>query len=489
MKIVEQKNCLYSFAIFALIFIALTRLFTVGSTGSDDISYIHGAMSVLGPEHYTPDTHWGFRYTLILPLSLFLHFFSICEQNILMFTLLFHISLFGYLFYLTFKLAHLSGTPLKKSYLILLFATSPALIINSSILNPDVLETILIVLVILNFLLYICTCHKKYAYTGALLAGLCLITRETAVLHLAAIAVGFIFTAKKLKIKDYIILLLISSTFLVIEGIYYLIVAGDFFYHFSVTLQTHLGGSFDCNVYQKHGQSTGNLFSGTALEPLTVLFINQEFGLLFFAALLSIFFLVRKHMKPSVKFILIYIALSFVLISFSGVVRLLPRYYFPIYAVSIITLAMYFQIKKIWHKNLLLAAIIAANLACLSVENIYPILHHRAYLNLTDKYKTCIHNNDKLERRAKSLSTYEDYNGSHLEKDCFSNLYYVMGEIRFKDGKNREYVVVEEIKAPPLLIGRIIQILHINKFLPDGFYRKLAYRNSDAKLIKIEDKQ
>lgn len=481
-------NIIY-FLVMSLILALLSYLFYVGSLGSDDISYINNAKIITSGAEYIPTSHWGFRYTIIVPLSIALTFITLTEHNIFILNFLINILMMGYIFYLIKSLANITKEKTNHDYLILLFATCPFLVIQLSILNIDLIESNLIVATILNIAIFLCCDNKKYLYTASLIAGLCLITRETSALYLFSIIIAFIAISPKIKPIDYAICIILAASFLIFESCYYLIKTGDAFYHFRVTFHSHLHDQFG-DIYKKHGEDTGNILSNTIYEPFTVLLINQEFGLIFYLFFLYIVSSIKKGLEIYQKFFILFFIFAFLLISYSGFIRLLPRYYFSLCMIVIIMISLGFEFKSLFIRRLILAGVVSVNLLCLSIENINPLFHHRSFLEETNKLNSCITTESDLLRRALALSSFSEHNGEYLTKNCQSQYYYLIegeDQIFLSQHKKSNYELIRNIEPPILLIGRILQAIGMDNYLPKSFFEKLAYRNHRAKIIKIRE--
>lgn len=488
MKVKKGVNIVHAFFLMSIILISLACFFYVGSLGSDDMSYIDNAITIASGREYIPKSHWGFRYTLIIPLSITLRFFELTEQNIFIFNLIINMFLLGYLFFLTNKLSHTANQKVNIYYIALIFATCPFLVIQLSILNVDLIEANLITAVILNIAIFITCGTINYLYIASFIAGLCLITRETSILYITAILIAFIASNPKIKPKEYFICIFIGSFFVISESIYYLINTGDAFYHIKTTFHSHLHNDFG-DIYKKHGEDTGNILSNTSYEPITVLFINQEFGIIFYLFVIYMASCIKNKLQAYQRFFIALFFLAFILISFSGVVRLLPRYYYALCLTVIIMTSMNFKLNTLLHKKSILIGAIAVNLLSLSVENVHPIFHHKIYLTETNKLQSCIKTESNLVSRAFALSTFPEYNGRFLTKECSSNYYYVIeGEDKnfLSTHDKSDYDIIQNINPPMLLIGHILEALRLKNHLPQSVFEKLAYRNHHATVIKIK---
>lgn len=484
-------NVLYaSIFLNILIFTSFSNIFYVGPIGSDDITYINLAREI-AEENYVPNTHWGFRYTLLVPLSLLASQSNI-EQVIYWFNLSITLGLFSYAFYLYWKSLD-KNSRLNIIWLPLITGTAPFFVIQSSILNVDIIEAFLGLFAVYHAQAYIDKKKILDLIITSLLLGLLILTRETGVLFCVSLAICYLLTVKKLDYKFLVIAAIFPSIFLITEGAYYYFNNGDFFYHINTVMQSHLKGSVG-DMYAKHGAVTGNLLPGTMFEPFTVLLFNQEFGIIFIIFLLLLFYSLKfKNLPFPVNRLLIYfLIIFFLVISFSSVVRLLPRYYAVLYLIVLFLVHQLSSEMKWTQKITTYSVIFVTNMICLLVENINPIYHNINYLEIS-KTHLCVYAEKNVTGRALSMASLnkEKVNFKKIT-DCEAKYAYIIdGQKITRESVSylldtKKFNVVERFKSPKLPLGNLLDLAGLNEVLPDQIYHWLAYRNPSATLYLLE---
>ncbi|MGM0411059.1 MAG: hypothetical protein ACQEQF_09900 [Bacillota bacterium] len=163
--------------------------------------------------------------------------------------------------------------------------------------------------------------------------------------------------------------------------------------------------------------------------------------------------------------------------------RLLPRYYLPIYLASLVFLSLEISELSFKKKNFLILCIILINLLCLSVENIHPRFHSKNFNYYRKIYSDCLYVDSKILKRANKYKIFTDKRNFIKKKYYFA---YLLDEKDIDkiviDGDKK----VQYLKPPKLLIGQIIDFLKIDHFLDENIYNKLAYRNKKGILVTIK---
>ena len=187
---------------------------------------------------------------------------------------------------------------------------------------------------------------------------------------------------------------------------------------------------------------------------------------------------------------MIFILLGFIFISYSGVIRLLPRYYFGLYLTIIVLVSVYSNFKSVLIQRIILMLVVAINMLCLAVENIAPIFHHKYYMYKINELNVCINTENDLGRRGRVLTVFEEYKGEYLDDSCNSEYHYVIeGNALLFSSKytQDDYEVEEKVIPPKLLIASFSDLLHVTEYFKGTKFEKILYRTKPAKIIKIKE--
>ena len=256
-----------------LLFFVLVSLSWIGFIASDDVTYAHGAYGWL--EHFPfVGGHGTIRYTITIPMALAFRLFG---ENEFAFVLPSLAYFTGFLVVAWVAVRRVAG-PLAAFGALLMLATLPLFVIQASIANVDAIE--LFFLAASAFLFWRCldegATTPRLLGAGAL-AGLAFLTRETAIF--VAVFYGLCFLAgHRFSRARY---LWIAAGFLAVwsvELVYLTAMTGDPLYRFNIS--THHDATIDRSI-----DLAGNVIVHPLVDPVLVLLLNQEFMLLFFAAL------------------------------------------------------------------------------------------------------------------------------------------------------------------------------------------------------------
>lgn len=387
------------------VFGVLLSVFWIGYLGSDDATYAQGAYGWLTTFPYVGG-HGTIRYTITLPIAAAFAILGEGEFSLVLPTLIYSLALVV----LIYATIHRWFGPWPAILSSMILVTSPLLVIQSTIASIDVVEAAFV----LSSFIAFCSCLYGKPSAGRLmlsgaLAGLAYVTRETAVFLLVCYGILFLFKFGGLARKSYFVM---AAGFLAVEAaelVFLGLFAGDPFYRFSV--------SINHDTINRLIDNEGNLLVHPAIDPLLVLLINQEFSLLFWAAIPAGLWLAFDRRVPRRQQ---QIARAFGILGATWIacvglaydlLPLNPRYFMvgAIAAAILLGVALHQAWSLARARLALLAAtlVIAANLGGLAVENIHYMFGERMLARMAATHSTTIHTDPMTAHRADLLLRWD----------------------------------------------------------------------------------
>jgi len=383
----QQNNWFLPFC-FLLLFTIFLSMGWVGFTASDDDSYKGAARVWLDPAvNNIGNTHWSLRHTVTLPIAASISLFGDNEFSLILPSLLSLSLLLCVVFYCV-------RLKLGRSYAftaVIGVVLLPIVVVEYTRVVAEIAE---ITYLVSSLFILIFTHNTRFQARGAILAGLALglaaITRETAV-QLAVILCVLMIKPVWITRKSVIICGLIAATFVATEMLWYSVELGDPLHRLNVDMNHgDIGGGVD--RFTDRGTGTlsreGNIQVHWAMDPLLVIFVNEEFGLFFWLGLaLGYLAVFKQHLfdKAVLKYIRALLAISalsfFVVSSAIPFLNLLPRYY--MFSAIINAIAIALATPSLFRHapartSLLALLTIAISVVALTIENKNPIALERA---------------------------------------------------------------------------------------------------------------
>lgn len=474
----------------------------VGHIGSDDATYMRGAYGWLEQFPYVGN-HGTFRYPLTIPIALsFLAF----GEGELTATLPSFLYLLAFLLFSWSVLKELAGS-LAAFLAILLVVTCPLIAVQTSIVGIDIPETALL----LSALYLLWHCLEKGAdawrlfFAGALV-GVAYLARETAVFSVPFFAILFLIGYRFSRWRY----LWIAAGFLAIwmvELIYFGVMTGDPLYRFNISLNHD--STIDRSI-----DLAGNMLIHPAIDPIFVLFINQEFmALMFFAIPLSAWLCFGRTIEPRLQ----HFARIFVLFAMcwwlciSVVMFLLPlnpRYFMV--TSTIFCMLTGLGLAQLINSNtartrlaglLYIVFLIGTNVLGILVENKNPVFGERQLVAWLEEHPQQVVHTDPMTRyRAKFLLRWSDtaqrviasppspgqlyyYNPQRsLEPNAYMT---AQEQPSYQLHANWTKIATFHPQADGLAI--VFEQTGIAKILPDSIWHKLRYRHAPSELYRIDE--
>ena len=367
-------------ALYVLMVAVIPALFYVGFTNSDDVIYAGRALQLIGAEPFSlPDHHWGFRYPVVYPLAVILYFFEWSELTSVILPVIYFLVTATVL---GFACARYFGT---RAFVISVFLvlSCPLLVVQSTIINVDIPEAMFLTL----SMLLLCSAIGKDTdkvrnrlLLSGVMCGIAMTTRETAYGMLLVYGLLFLRGAYFPRLQ-YLWGGLGVVAVLAIEWGSYMAYGESPLYRFMTSAQSHgtigiRSGDFNAG--------SGNISDNRLWGPLLALLVNQEFGLLFYAAPVAVFGLLRsrnltEQQRQLVKVFSFSALVWFLWVGYSGAVRPLPRYFAYDAFIALILVGAWLAcvVGPRW-RIIVLAGLVLSNYAFLSVENTHPRFAERS---------------------------------------------------------------------------------------------------------------
>jgi len=497
----NPKALVLAIVTFAALSIVNYELFYVGFLSSDDAIYVHSARSLAAPGHYLPTQHWGFRYTVLLPIAgLEAMLADPKEPAYSLIPLSFALAL-G-IATVAFAWATIGGRASIATAL--LMSTMPLAVVLSSMINADSVETLCLFLSLALFFFAArreTSGRRAWLFLSGTALGLAMLTRETAYGFLLIYGTLFLFGAYFPR-KNYLWLaagvVLVAAS----EMGYYVALGESPLYRFLSIAQSHGTVGLTTLDFQT---GTGNLSHNRFLGPIVALLANQEFGILFPVAAVALVW-IRIERCPTaadnaILGLTLFAALVFFLwLGYSGAIRPLPRYFLLLAVLAVIWISLWFQRTRFGSWGMLaLIGLVATNYVALSVENIHPRFASNKVAELA------MSTTEPVMTDAQTASRARQYAGllrnpaatrivSELPQQTPFTLVQVAGQevadprlaAELSAAKTRGALLfVEEIQPPRLPIGQVLDRTGVGSLLTAEQYRWLAIRNPQLSIFRV----
>lgn len=482
----RERPLAYQITIFVCCLIALIGLGWVGFIGSDDTTYALGAYGWL--EHFPfVGGHGTIRYTITLPIALSFLSFGENEFALALPTILYTVGLAVMFIYAVPQSLDRVAPVFVGAALI----TCPALVILSSMASIDIVEAFFVFLSLFLFRSALSRNADTFRLIAAgAMAGLGFLTRETTVFLL--LFYGLLFLAGYgIKRTRYF---LMAAGFLGIwlaEILYLTVMTGDPLYRVNISL--HHDSTIDRSI-----DLAGNVILHPLVDPLLVILVNQEFGVLFWIAIPCFFWLVTKRNKLSSdtkSFSLLLSGLAVTWFVAVGAVQHLlplnPRYFLvPALAAAAVTGITLTLLSNLGRKRAALAiavVLVSGNLAGIYVENRNYMFGETALAEFAERTEEPIYTDPVTRHRADMLlkwnatadrvfGTPPPKNGLFLynpTRATTPSRLMQRGEIQAFQPKP-EWQLIEKISPSPKFGSAVFRILGLEPFLPARLRKNLS---------------
>ena len=403
----RQGLITYTVVGFTVLAVALLAVFHVGFQASDDINYLMGALGWLDSFPYVGNSHWTLRHTVTLPTAAFIWLLGLNG---------FAVSLSNMAYFLAFVAmnAYFVSRFLGRCSAVivsLLVLTMPGFLIVSTYLNPDIPELFFVALAFW-FLLGAMESDQRWPLlvSGAV-AGLAFVNRQTSAAFVIFVVLLCLLRPGMPRSRY----LPMGIAFLCVVGadwIYLTLMTGNPAYRMQVDFHHDIVDRFaEAARVAAQGRwidKEGNLSVNVFIDPLLNLFVSQKYPLLFWLLLPAGLAVWRQRHTAQVRVQIFLIGLglvSFFFVAANPKLYLVPRYFLLVSWAAAVVVAWW--LANLWaaeRRRLAIAgltALLIANAAALSVENIHPRMVELALVRwVSENPGESIHTD--IETRARS---------------------------------------------------------------------------------------
>ena len=473
-----------------VLMIAAHSLFFVGYIVSDDLLYLAQAKQYLAGDLTPPQTHWGFRYTFVLPLTAIGFVAEFDERSLAIFSLLYWIAVF---WLMAWFLRRNFG---RKESIFggLLVATLPLFVIQSSIAGVDIAEAFFLFASFVFF--YIAETSpnprsRSYFIVG-LFVGLAMLTRETAYGFLFVLGVFFMLGGYR-RWRFYLIGLGGVVAILSLEWAYYIVFDQGPLYRLNTITQSHGGIGIRTGDF---GSGSGNISDNRWVAPILAVLINQEFAFLFWVAIGAAIFLSRQD-DPECRQLLRYSGVAFlsyfIWIGYSGAIRPLPRYFsFPSLLAMLPIALMLAKLPRSWFRHSILLLLVGGSFVALSVENIYPRFAARAVSEYALKTGDVVVTDELTAWQAREFLKLHGIKNPQVTDQITEGAPFTVAVVEgLTPATSLELplspdALIDEQEPPKLLIGRLLDLFGLDRLVPVPLYQYLAIRNPTVRFYRVK---
>ena len=371
-----------------------------GFISSDDGYYVQSGLAWVNEFPYVPQHFGNVRWAVSVPIAVVLYFFGESELSVVASTCLFYLATVA----LTFEQLKREVGDKPAFAIAAALATVPLFALKATIPCADIPA---LLFVACSFWAFWYACSEPKPITlmlSGIMAGIAFSAHELTAALLLYYSVLFLI---KFKIPRRAYLLIFFGFFIIIalEAAYYWVIAGNPAHRFFLLMQaTTVHDRVQVGLFQF--AAGGTLHIWEPLDPLVMLFTHHDVGFVGWASLPAVYWVLwarRNDQSRSIILarLLLGLALAWFIVS-AVLLRhliLLPRYYMvTIYCLLVVTGiwgASILPHKRIAFASISLAALFAANILCVLVDNKNPRFAERALVDYLAKSEGTV-NTDPL---------------------------------------------------------------------------------------------
>ena len=486
-------------AILLLICAATLGFAWIGYLDSDDKLMFRGAVGWLNEFPYVGQTHHEVRHFVTVPMALSMRVFGVNETGIIVPTVLYFV---GIVICTYFGVKHIAD---RASALLatVLLATLSLFATRATIPDADITMLFFLVTSIWLFI-FACDRQKRtgYLFASGVMAGCAWLTKETTSALLIFYGLLFLL-GYRIPRRQYWIMAAGFLLILFAETAYMYFSTGQPFYRYVLALTAvdvwpaaaEGGEGFD---------NIGNVRIHPVIDPLLVLFANNDFSLLFYFSLPAAWWVLKGRFQKEDKrrgFSLLILGLG--LIWFIAIVLLLskflhPRYFCLTAYLATIVLALWIR-YDVWFRSRIVASLIVvllltSNLASIYVGNRDPLFGERALREFAAQSEEVIYTDHLSHRRARFLLETQGLSDSVKSEGKLP------AEALFFHNPNRTEYPLEKFDGPKDLstfpvvwskqdnrkfIGIALEALGIDGYVPAHILRRLNRPNETVSIYRV----
>lgn len=458
--------------------VAMALAITIGWTGfmaSDDSLYFVGADRWLREPPFAGDNHWTTRLPLLWSFAAMLAVFG---RNFIAFAAT-ALLWYGVLIALVGLFAARIGGVRTGWIAALIAATLPVIVVNATTVGVDLLETALL-LGGAWLLGEAGTNASRSALIRGLVGGMCfgtaIICRETSLLALIAMGPLFLIgrpVGRGVLIAAGVGLALVLGG----EALFQWALTGDPLRRYTIAF------NHDSHI-DRAANHEGNFLLHPAIDPLLVLLINDDFGLLFWIAGVGAMMLFRRGWRIGQTGSIIVLA-AMALASFALVAVLTeklvlnPRYFMLPAILAVVVAALWLNKLEGRWGGPILAGMLAINLLMLSVGNAHPRWEMEALIEASRTHPGEVISGDPvMVRRAKLPMEFAGRANIRYAPAMPAKL--VIASI----SKAPAGQIITQYPSPPTRLGAAIEAVGLRDLVPGALHRRMFAPNETMVLVR-----
>ena len=482
------------------LFGALVACFWVGFIASDDTTYAVGAYGWIDEFPYVGG-HGTIRYPITIPMALsFLTF----GNNEFAFVLPSLLALIAFLV-VVWKVVRNRVGEIPAFAALIAVVTCPLIAIQASIASVDIIEMALL------FGAFVLTLQciengpsrNKLLLAGAL-CGIAFLTRETAVF--VAVFYALLFLAGYGFVRWHY--LWVAVGFLAvwaIEILYLTVMTGDPLYRFNIAMNHD--STIDRTV-----DLAGNVIVNPIIDPLLVLFLNQEFMLLMFIAVPAAIWLcfgksITAPVKRMARLMSLFAIVWFICVGAAqSLLPLNPRYFMITTTIAAILtgtaigmLVCSAKARIRWAALLVLLGLVGTNFIAIYVENKQPAFGEEALIAALEAQDEPLVTDPMTHFRLRIPLRWADGEERVSEDAPQPGDLYFYNPVRSETANafmseaqlpaytpQESWQVVRTYEPDPSYLALALEATGVSAKLPGGLWQKLRYRHPPATLYRVQ---
>ena len=471
-------------------FIGIVSTFWIGFLGSDDTLYWAGAGGWLAHSPYLGDTHWALRHTLVLPMAITRLILGQGLAALLLPSLLYAI---GVVVVAALWIRRAAGLPAAAAAM-LLVVTCPQFILLASIANVDIVESFYILLgfALIDVAMDRAPARSRTVWAVLLLAGICLglamLSRETSAFAVAAVGLLFLAGHGMRRARYF----MIGAGFVAVVGLEFAYVwwmSGDPFYRSSIVL------NHDNTINRWIDQGVSVPILHPLVDPVTMLLLNHNFGLLTWIGVPLAVWLMRRPDLPvptrRMAILAITLALTWTVICAGAwtELNLIPRYF--MLPALLLSMLAGIALSVLWENGrrrlaaISGAALLGANLLAMWVDNRNYLYGEHVLVEIAAHQPGTIHTDSQTLRRAWQLLQWRGLADHVTEAPARSGDLLYLNPARSDLKPAADWVVIERDGLSPTLVQFAVSHLLPAGTVSPALYEKLGRGHPGVTLYRL----
>ncbi len=442
----------------------------IGFIASDDSLYHAGAAEWLARPPFAGSDHWTTRFPLVVTFAGMIALLGDGFGAFAATALLFYVLLVG-----TMGVFGRSLGGARVGWLAaLLTATLPVVVTQATTVGVDLPEASLLLAGVI--LLTQTGRRPAHAFTAGMCFGLAMLCRETTALPLLGL-VPLFFLGRPIPRELIIAAGVGTLAMLGAEALFQGLVTGDPLRRYAIAF------NHDSTI-DRAANLEGNLLVHPAINSLLVLLINNDFGLLFWAAAAALVAGAHRSIEASARpraIVLTAMAgASFLLVSVLATKLVLnPRYFLLPALTAVLFVALWLDRLPALSRRLLLTPTIALNLLLLSASNAHPRWPMEVLVAAARAHQTEIVHGDANDVARARLPLRLAGGGRIDARPAPVGALLVAPADRAPPG-----LVLARYPSPPTRLGVLIRTLGVHPLLPAPIERRLLRPNPTMLLLR-----